>query len=232
MNICVGEKQSEMVLAKKDLYVSKLLKMPVCLCVNGTTKMRKYEYDLQKSICSILSVLRGSELEKYVDMGVVFYSDSAHIKPVFKNVKDIKNFKPEFSGDKPDTDKCLYTVLAKLSEKLGEYRITGNNYCKPVILLISSAENETFSEKTKQYILEKRRNNAVYIITVIIGGQSEAGELKAVSDRVLSGDSSELTEILSSIIDNMRFQSRSSTSSAYEELLGDRNMERWSRFLV
>ena len=232
MNIKVNEKISEMVLSKKEQHVSKLLKMPVCLCINGTREMAVYKYDLEKSISSILSEIRGSELEKYVDIGVVFYSEGADIKPDFKNAKDIKDLKLELSGEKPETDKCLYTVMTKLSEKLGDYRITGNYYCKPVIVLITSAVNDTFSDKTKKYILEKRRNNAVYIISVLVSEQAEAGELKAISDRVLKGDISDLPEILSAIIDSMNYQSRSSTSSAYAELLDDRNMERWSRFLV
>ncbi len=223
---------TEKLLEENELYCSKLLKMPVCICVNGTQGMKKYEYDLDNSLKYVIKSVNDSGLQKFVDMGIVSYYEGAEIKTDFKNVRALGAHDLSFPGEKPGTGECLYSIMNEISRKLGDYRINGNNYCKPVIMLITSAENEVFPEKIKRYITEKRLHNAVYIISIVIGESGEIGELKSVSDRVLKSSSRELIDILTAIVESMEHQSRSSTSSAYEELLDPGKQESWSRYLV
>ena len=223
---------TDKLLAENELYSSRLLKMPVCICINGTQSMKKYEYDLDKSLKYVIKSINDGDLQKYVDIGMVSYFEGSENKIEFKNVSSLEYPRLIFSGQAPGSGEFLYLMLNEITKKLGDYRINGNNYCKPVIMIITSAEKEKFSEKIKRYITEKRMNNAVYIISIVISESGDTEELKSISDRVLKSTGRELIDILSAIVESMEHQSRSSTSSAYEELLDPGKKERWSRFLV
>lgn len=205
----------------KDLFdPNKSMRMPICVCIDISNAMDRYNTQLKEALEMLLNdILDDEYLNSSVELGIyVFSSKSEKVRDI-SIVKDIESALLKVSIDKKsemsDLGTCLNQCLLDVQRRQGDYSLRRINYYQPHIIVLGAAQPllDCNWKKTISKIIKKQKNKEMFVIPIAIGeGCIEAYREMSETGQVYMGQIYELKDIFKTVKYSMNKLSQSSTA--------------------
>lgn len=215
----LDEFRSHLLLDFDDLKdPNKLMRIPICLCIDTSTKMGENSSALEKEIKKLMRDIYSDEfLNSSVELGIYTFASKTKCLRDISTIKEIEWAKLTLSFDEkcqnPDLASCLNECMKAIECRKQGYRIQRLNAHPPHIIILGAATPRTDENWENVVNQVKEKQDSLSIIPIVIGNE-KVNEYKflSIDGAVYRGLITNLADILKTVKNSMRKLSESSAS--------------------
>lgn len=199
---------------------NKLMRMPICLCIDNSSSMEKKGKQVRDDISNLLNDICNDEfLNSCVELGIYTFSSKSEKVRGLSTIRETESATLTLSFDKecqqPDLLSCLKMCMVDIERRKSDYRLQSLNSYQPHVIVLGAAKPCTDGnwEELINLVKEKQKKCELSVTSIVIGNKA-VDEYKQLSidGAVYRGLITNLADILKTVKNSMRKLSESSAS--------------------
>lgn len=220
-----------------DLFdPNKLMRMPICLCIDNSSIMGEKGMQIKDDISTLINDICNDEfLNSCVELGIYTFSSKSEKVRELSTIKETESATLTLLFDKecqqPDLLTCLKKCMLDIERRKRDYSVQLLNYYQPHIIILGAAEpcvDENWEELIN-IVKAKQESGDISIISIVIGTSAvDVYKQLSIDGIVYRGVIKDLKNILNTLKNSMRILSESS-ASIYNRLSS--MVSTWEKFL-
>ena len=221
----IFRRQQELV-KDSDLFdPNKLMRMPICLCIDTSSEMESNSRRLREDISALVNDICNDEfLNSCVELGIYTFSAGSQKVRGISILNEVESATLTLSFDKgcqqPNIASCLKECVEDIERRMRDYNVKMVNYYQPHIIVIGASEPYVGDdwEAIVELVQNKQARGKLSVIPIVIGNEAmDTYKQLSMGNIVYRGNISDLKDILKTVKNSMRKLSESS-SSIYDKL--------------